>query len=63
MNQMPQPNNEPILEDLKKQEEIHRSALNQAMNGDKPATPTVIEDLQTRYFLAKQARENFESKS
>lgn len=62
MDQMPQPS-ESTIERLRREEDYYMLALNEAMNGDKPATPAVIEDLQTRYYLAKQAREDFENKS
>jgi hypothetical protein len=62
MSQMPQPNIEPNLDDLRREEESHRLALEEAINGKVPATPLVIEDLQSRYYLAKQAREDFEAK-
>lgn len=50
------------LQELKQLEDACFSALSDANKPIKEggATPVVIEDLQIRYLLAKQAREDFE---
>lgn len=53
------------LNRLKNDEEAHRLALLAANLpvAEGGATPAAIEDLQTRYFLAKQGREDFENQN
>ena len=56
-------NQEPVtLESLQRDEEVLRMALEEATKpvGDGGATEAVQEDLRTRYFLAKQSREDFQ---
>jgi hypothetical protein len=56
------PNLNPILAELKRDEESYRLALEEARKHveDGSATPSVIDDLETRYLLAKQERERQE---
>lgn len=61
MEQIETLNNQIELERLREIEESLMKALHEAMNDKPPATPVVIEDLQTRYYLAKQEREDFEN--
>ncbi|MEK7134204.1 MAG: hypothetical protein AAB819_00545 [Patescibacteria group bacterium] len=53
------------LEQLKEQEEVLRIATEDAQKDLEhgKTTEAVFEDLQARYLLAKQAREDFEAKS
>jgi hypothetical protein len=56
------PGFDPILEELKKDEESYRLSLEEANKfiEEGSVTPSVIDDMQARYILAKQALENYE---